>query len=191
MDILKRKVLLGGLIGILVIVILFVVFLYRPHITRNTAVEKEISSLRKQIKENEEMTKDISRLRAQVVALEEDQRVFMSKVIPRTEMLAKVRQLVKMSEGYNLTFIEIKPPGLDTIIQVDKPDAPLKSIPFLLTVQGRYLNIARYIESLLDFPYFLRTPEIEVISRDDLRPNVEVRLLINIYVSSLVVKTGM
>ncbi|MBS4015441.1 MAG: type 4a pilus biogenesis protein PilO [Candidatus Latescibacteria bacterium] len=190
MEILKRKVLLGGLIGIVIIAIIFIIFLYRPILLKNKETDKEINTLRKKIKENEEMAKDISRLREQVIALENQQRDFMSKVIPRNEMLAVVRQLVNLSEGYNLAFTEIKPPGLDTVIQVDNPDSPLKPVPFLLTIQGRYLDIARYLESLLEFPYFLRTPEVEIISRDDIRPLVEVRVLINIYVSSLVVKTS-
>jgi Tfp pilus assembly protein PilO len=188
MDILKRKVFLGGLIGIVVIIIIFIIFLYHPIISSNRETEKEISSLRKKIKENEEMAKDISRLREQVINLEESQQDFMARVIPRSEMLAVVRQLVELSAGYNLVFTEIKPPALDTVIQADNSDSPLKPVPFILTIQGRYLDIARYVESLLDFPYFLRTPEIEVTSRDDIRPSVEVRLLINLYVSSLVLK---
>lgn len=190
MEILKRKVLLGGIIGIIVIIVLAIIFLYRPHIVTNRTVQKEIVDLRKKIKENEEMAKDISRLRDEVRVLEEEQRSFMSKVVPRSEMLSVVRQLVQLSDGYNLIFTEIKPPGLDTVLQVENSESPLKPVPFLLTVQGRYLDMARYLESLQSFPYFLRTPEIEITSRDDLKPMVEARLLINLYVSSLVVKTG-
>ncbi len=191
MEILKRKFLFGGIIGLVVVAIIFVIFLYRPHLVRNKAIEKEITALRKEIRENEQMAKDIPRLQAQVNELEQAQRDFMSHVVPRSEMLAVVRQLVTLSEGYNLTFTEIRPPGLDTVIQPDNSDSPLKPVPFILTVQGRYLDISRYLESLLKFPYFLRTPEIEITSRTDLQPMVEARLLINLYVSSLVVKSSM
>lgn len=190
MGILQRKVLFGGLIALIVIIIVFVVFLYRPIMIKNRKIDKEIVELKKKIKENEEMAQDISRLRQTVAELEQKQQAFMMRIVPRKEMLATVRQLVDLSDGYNLVFSEIKPPGLDTILESDKPTAPIKPIPFLLTIQGRYIDIARYIESLTDFPYFLRTPEIEIIGREDLRPNVEARLLINLYVSSLVIKSS-
>lgn len=186
MELLKRRVLFGGLIGLLLIVIIFAVFLYRPKIIRNAAVNKEVANLHKQVKENEAMAKDLGKLRMQVANLEESERSFMAKVAPRSEILSIIRQLVILGQPYHLVFTEIKPPGLDTLMQSDKPDHPLAPIPFLITIQGRYLDIAQYIESLKEFPYFLRTPEIEITNKDEISPNIEAQILVNIYASSLV-----
>jgi len=186
MELLQRKILLGGLIGLLVIIIIFGVFLYRPKIVRSRAVDTEVANLRKQVKENEAMARNLDNLREQVVNLEESQRAFMAKVAPRNEMLSIVRQLVTLAEPYHLIFSEIRPPGLDTLMRSDNQDRPLQPIPFLITIQGRYLDIAQYIENLKEFPYFVRTPEIEVIAKEEIRPVIEIQLLINIYGSSLV-----
>lgn len=186
MEILKRRVLFGGLVVLLIIVIIFVVFLYRPKIVKRQMIEKEVASLRKQVAENEAMARDIEKLRAQVENLEEAQREFMSKVAPRSDLLDIVRKTVTLAQPYNLTFTEMQPPGLDTLLHTENPEKPLQPVPFVLTFQGRYLDIARFIESLKDFPYFLRTPEIEITAKEELKPVVEVRLLINIYASSLV-----
>lgn len=187
MEFLQRKVLLGGIIGLIVISLIFVFFLYIPKIRHTSKVGDEINSLRRQIKENEAMAKDLGKLRAQVEKLENDQREFMAKVIPRSEMLSVVRELVNLGEPYQLIFSEIQPPGLDTVIRVDNPDSPLQPAPFIFTVQGKYLDIAQYLESLKDFPYFIRIPEIEIIGKDEIRPMIEARILVNLYVSSLVV----
>jgi Tfp pilus assembly protein PilO len=186
MELLKRRVLFGGLIGILIVIIIFVVFLYRPKIIRSANVAKEVASLRKQVKENEAMARDLVKMRTQVADLEDAERFFMSKVAPRSDILTIVRQLIILGQPYHLVFTGIQPPGLDTLMQIDKTDRPLAPIPFIITVQGRYLDIAQYIESLKEFPYFLRTPEIEITSKDEIRPNIETRILINIYASSLV-----
>ena len=186
MELLKRRVLLGGLIGLLVIIIIFIFFLYRPKIISSRVVATQAASLKKQVKENEAMARDLDKLRAQVVSLEESQREFMAKVAPRSDILSVVRQLVTLAAPYNLTFTEMQPPGLDTLMRTEDSDRPLQPVPFLLTFQGRYLDIARFIESLKDFPYFIRTPEIEVNAKEELRPVLEARLLINIYASSLV-----
>ena len=39
--------------------------------------------------------------------------------------------------------------------------------------------IGRYVESLDRFPYFVRVPDFEVTAREDIRPEVEVKLLVN------------
>jgi Tfp pilus assembly protein PilO len=189
MEILKRRVLFGGLIGLLIVIIFFVVFLYRPKMVKRQMVDKEVSTLRKQVAENEAMARDIDKLRDQVTALEESQQEFMSKVAPRSDILTVVREMVNLAQPYNLTFTEMQPPGLDTLLRTENPDRPLQPVPFMLIFQGKYLDIARFIESLKDFPYFIRTPEIDLTARDDIRPIIEVRLLINIYASSLVSAT--
>jgi Tfp pilus assembly protein PilO len=186
MELLQRKVILGGIIGLFVLIIIFVVFLYIPNINKMSKIDTEVNGLRKQIAENEAMAKDLGKLRNQIAGLEESQREFMARIVPRAEILTVVRQLVQQGDPYHLTFTEVRPPGLDTVMQSDNADSPIKPVPFQMTIQGRYLDIAQYIESLDAFPYFLRTPEIEVIGREDIRPVVETKVLINLFASSLV-----
>lgn len=182
---LQRKVLFGGIIGLVVIALICIVFLYIPHFRRSAKIESEIAGLRKQIKENEAMARDLTKLRAQIINLENSQKDFMMKVVPRNQILDMVHQLVKLGEPYKIQFNEIQPPGLDTMIRPDNADSPVKPIPFIFTVQGKYIDIAQYIESLNNFPYFLRAYEIEIITKEEIKPMVEVKLLINLYTSSL------
>ena len=58
-------------------------------------------------------------------------------------------------------------------------------MPFLVTVQGRYIDIGQYVESLDKYPYFVRVPDFEVTAREDIRPEVEAKLLVNVVASSL------
>lgn len=186
MAILQRKVLLIGSVLLVVIVIFFVMFLYRPHFARRAKIEEQISELKKQLKEYEAMAKDIDRLRKQVANLEDARAEFMSKIAPRSELLTTVRQLIKLAEPHQIVFVEIHPPGLETLNYTERPEAPVSPVPFTITVQGRYVEIGRFLEKLSNFPYYLRTPELEIIGKDDIRPMVEAKILLNIYASSLI-----
>ncbi|MEN9979754.1 MAG: type 4a pilus biogenesis protein PilO, partial [candidate division WOR-3 bacterium] len=61
----------------------------------------------------------------------------------------------------------------------------VRPVPFMVTVQGRYLDIGRFVEGLGDYPYFVRVPDFDFSAREDIRPEVEAKLLVNIYASSL------
>lgn len=186
MEILQRRVLIIGSAILIVIIIFFVVFLYRPQFAQRAKIEEQVSELKKQLKEYEAMVKDIDRLRKQVISLEDARTEFMSKVAPRAELLTIVRQLIKLAEPHQLVFVEIHPPGLDTLNYNERPDAPVSPVPFIITVQGRYIEIGRFLEKLKDFPYYIRTPEFEIIGKDEIRPMVEAKILVNLYASSLI-----
>ena len=48
-------------------------------------------------------------------------------------------------------------------------------------MRGRYLDIGHFVENLDKFRYFVRVPEFDIEGKDEIRPFVEARLLINIY----------
>jgi Tfp pilus assembly protein PilO len=189
MEILQRRVLLGGIVGLVIILLVSIFFVFIPKTRAMKKIDVEISGLRKQIKENEAKAKDIPKLEARIGQLDAQQKEFMSKVIPRAEMLAIVQKLIKLGEPYHLTYTEIQPPGLDTVLRVDKPESPIQPIPFVFTVQARFVDVAQYLRSLKDFPYYLRTPEMEIIGKDEIRPRIEAKILFNLYVSSLVAES--
>lgn len=185
MGIIQRKILFGGIIVLILLVILSVIFLYQPKIQARAKIQAEANSLRKQIAEMKEMVKGIGTLRRQISQLEEQNVELMSHVAPRDQLLTLLRELAKIAERYNLSFLEIKPPGLDTMLQSETPEKPIRPVPFQIVLQGRYLDIGAYLENLNRFPYFVKVPEFELTGKDELRPAVEARLLLNIYASSL------
>ncbi|MEO0092805.1 MAG: type 4a pilus biogenesis protein PilO [candidate division WOR-3 bacterium] len=185
MNILQRKILFGGIAGLILLAILAVVFLYQPKIRARVKIQAEAESLRRQIKEMKEMVKGIGTLRRQISQLEEQNIELFSHVAPREQLLTLLRELAKIAERYNITFLEIRPPGLDTMLQSETPDRPIRPVPFQIVLQGRYLDIGAYIESLNRFPYFVKVPEFELTGKDEIRPAIEARILLNIYTSSL------
>lgn len=185
MAILQRKILFGGVLAIILLVILSVLFLYQPKIQARIKIQTEINDLRKQINDMKEQVKGIASLRRQIVQLESQNAELMSHIAPRDQLLTLLRQLAKISERHNITFLEIRPPGLDTMLQAETSDKPIRPVPFQLVVQGRYLDIGAYIDNLRQFPYFVKVPEFEITGKEEIRPAIEARLLINIYTSSL------
>jgi len=185
MALLERRVLLIGLIAYVLLAILAWFALYQPRLQSRQRYAAQVVELQKQLDETRARVKGIGHLRERVAELQEANAAFIARVMPRAQMLTMLRRLADEAATRKVRFLEIAPPGLDTLIQQESPETPLRSVPFLITVQGRYLDVGSYVESLGSFPYFVRVPDFEVNAREDIRPEVEVKLLVNLYVSSL------
>jgi Tfp pilus assembly protein PilO len=185
MALLERRVLVIGLVVYALLAIAAWFLLYQPRLQARQRLAAQCVDLQKQLDETRARVKGIGRLRQRVADLQEASAAFVARVVPRTEMLLMLRRLANEAAAAKVRFLEIAPPGLDTLLQEETPQSPLRSVPFLITVQGRYLDIGRYVENLKGFPYFVRVPDFEVNAREDIRPEVEAKLLVNLYASSL------
>lgn len=184
-SLLERRVLLIALAAYVVLAVLAVVFLYQPQLSKRQRNAATVAELQKQLDETRARVKQIGRLRARVEELEAQDVAFRSHVVPRSQMLSTLKDLAQKATDAKVRFLEIQPPGLDTLLEEETQNTPLRSVPFMVTVQGRYIDIGLYVESLNSYPYFLRVPAFEVVSRDDIRPEVEAKLQLNLYASSL------
>lgn len=182
---LERRILVAALVVYLLLAVFAVVVLYRPRLAARQRNAAQVAELRKQLAETQARVKEIGRLRARVAELEAANAAFAARVIPRSQMLSMLRELAALANNNRVRFLQISPPGLDTLLQQESSSEPLRSVPFMVTVQGRYLDVGRYVEGLDRFPYFVRVPDFEVSAREDIRPEVEVKLLFNLYASSL------
>ncbi len=185
MGLVERRILLVGLVICIVLGLFAWFVLYQPRLQSRQRSAAEAAKLSKELEETRERVKGIGRLRRQLGEFEEANVAFAARVIPRSEMLTMLRRLATLAQGKKVRFLEIIPPGLDTLLQKESSTVPLRGVPFYITVQGRYIDIGRYVESLDRFPYFVRVPDFEVAAREDIRPEVEVKLLVNLYASSL------
>ncbi len=185
MGILQRKILFGGIIVLIILIILSVLFLYQPKIQARVKIQTETNNLRNQINDMKEQVKGIGTLRKKITQLESQNAELMSHVAPRDQLLTLLRELAKLGEKHNISFLEIRPPGLDTMLQAETSESPIRPVPFQIVIQGRYIDIGTYIDNLKQFPYFVKTPEFEITGKDEIRPAIEARLLLNIYTSSL------
>ncbi len=184
-SLIERRVLLIGL-AVCVLLGIFAWFvLYQPRVQSQRRSSAEAAEVQKELDETRERVKQTPRLRQRVAELQEANAAFSARVMPRSEMLTMLRRLASIAAQYRVRFLEIAPPGLDTLLQEETSSNPLRSVPFYATVQGRYIDVGKYIESLDKFPYFVRVPDVEVAGREDLRPEVEMKLLVNLYASSL------
>jgi Tfp pilus assembly protein PilO len=185
MAILERRVLIIGL-AVCVLLAIFAVFaLYQPRLKARQSNAAQAASLQKQLDETRARVKGIGRLRERVAELQQTNAQFIARVAPRGQMLSMLRQLAQLAADRKVRFLEIAPPSLDSLLLQESPTAPLRSVPFLITVQGRYIDIGQYVESLDKFPYFVRVPDFEVNAREDIRPEVEAKLMVNLVASSL------
>jgi len=185
MAFLERRVLIIGLAVYIVLALLAVFLLYQPRLKARQENAAQAAQLQKQLDDTRARVQGIGKLRERVAELQQANAQFIARVVPRSQMLSMLRQLAQMAEDRKVRFLEIAPPSLDTLLQQESPTTPLRTVPFTVTVQGRYVDIGQYVESLDKFPYFVRVPDFEVNAREDIRPEVEAKLLVNLVASSL------
>ena len=185
MAFLERRVLIIGLAAYVVLALLAVFLLYRPSLQARQRNAAQSAQLQKQLDDTRARVQGIGQLRQRLAELQQANAQFVARVVPRSQMLSMLRQLAQMGADRKVRFLEIAPPSLDTLLQQESPTTPLRSVPFMVTVQGRYIDIGQYVESLDKFPYFVRVPDFEVNGREDIRPEVEAKLLVNLVASSL------
>ncbi len=185
MALLERRVLIIGLAIYLVLGIIAVFLLYQPRLKTRQENAAQAAQLQRQLDETRERVKGIGRLRERAAELQQANVQFIARVVPRSQMLSMLRQLAQMAADRKVRFLEIAPPSLDSLLQQESPAAPLRTVPFTVTVQGRYVDVGQYVESLDKFPYFVRVPDFEVSAREDIRPEIEAKLLVNLVASSL------
>ncbi|MCX6840715.1 MAG: type 4a pilus biogenesis protein PilO [candidate division WOR-3 bacterium] len=185
MALLERRVLIIGLAVYVVLAVFAVFVLYQPRLKARQQNAAQAAQLQKQLDDTRARVKGIGQLRAHVAELQQSNAQFIARVVPRGQMLSMLRQLAQLAADRKVRFLEIAPPSLDSLLLQESPTAPLRSVPFMVTVQGRYIDIGQYVESLDKFPYFVRVPDFEVTAREDIRPEVEAKLLVNLVASSL------
>ena len=185
MALLERRVLIIGLAAYVVLAIFAVFVLYQPRLKARQQNAAQAAQLQKQLDDTRARVKGIGQLRAHVAELQQSNAQFIARVVPRAQMLSILRRLAQLAIERKVRFLEIAPPSLDSLLLQESPTAPLRSVPFMVTVQGRYIDIGQYVESLDKFPYFVRVPDFEVTAREDIRPEVEAKLLVNLVASSL------
>jgi Tfp pilus assembly protein PilO len=185
MAFLERRVLIIGLAVYIVLALLAVFLLYQPRLKARQENAAQAAQLQKQLDDTRARVQGIGKLRERVAELQQANAQFIARVVPRSQMLSMLRQLAQMAADRKVRFLEIAPPSLDTLLQQESPTTPLRTVPFTVTVQGRYVDIGQYVESLDKFPYFVRVPDFEVNAREDIRPEVEAKLLVNLVASSL------
>ena len=181
----ERRVLMIGLIVLAGLTVLAVIFLYMPNMATRNRNLSEVAKLDKEIKDLKAMAAGIEQLRQKVVESEKQVAEFNARVARYDSLYYLIHEICDDArKTYHLDFTEIKPPSKDTLLLVGVT-APLVGIPYQLTVRGRYLDVGHFIESLDRFRYFVRVPELEIVGRDDIRPFIEARLLINLYATKM------
>jgi len=185
MALLERRILIIGLAVYVVLALLAVFLLYRPSLQARQRNAAQAAQLQKQLDDTRARVQGIGQLRVRMAELQQANAQFIARVVPRSQMLSMLRQLAQLAAERKVQFVEIDPPSLDTLLLQETPATPLRTVPFMVTVQGRYVDIGQYVESLDKFPYFVRVPDFEITAREDIRPEVEAKLLVNLVASSL------
>lgn len=185
MALFERRILLIGLAVYIVLALLAVFVLYQPRLKARQYNAAQAAQLQKQLDDTRARVKGIGQMRERLAELQQANAQFIARVVPRSQMLSMLRQLAQMAADRKVQFMEIDPPSLDTLMQQETSTTPLRTVPFMVTVQGRYVDIGQYVESLDKFPYFVRVPDFEINAREDIRPEVEAKLLVNLVASSM------
>jgi Tfp pilus assembly protein PilO len=154
-------------------IILFFVWLgvfYTPVTRDKKQLEKKWELLQNQIKSEvpesrlESMKTFVDSLFAYIDVREEH-------FYPVENLLDLGRSIDKIGKQYGLTLISISP-GYESLALIQKADEGVTELPLTLEFSGSFIQFAKFIESVPDFPYVMRINEVSLYKESEEQPTL-------------------
>jgi len=85
---------------------------------------------------------------------------------PVENLLDLGRSIDKIGKQYGLTLISISP-GYESLALIQKADEGVIELPLTLEFSGSFIQFAKFIESVPDFPYVMRINEVSLYKESE------------------------
>lgn len=105
--------------------------------------------------------KELEAVRILVDSLEKRIERGEKKFIPEENLLDFGREIEKILNNYNISLVSITPNYPSLAIFKDNTSAVVE-LPIRLEMRGRFLSFAKFLDSVPDLPFILRTTEVTI-----------------------------
>ena len=173
-----RNIFIGLLSFCLAALIAFYLFIYIPQEQEKTDINSELQATLKKFDKARFAMTELNKIQAELVNQEEELNRFNARFIDRSQLTRITIKIRNFTQKYNLKLVDFTP--LFNIYFADTSRAPIKALPFSVTVEGKFLDIGRYLENWERQDFFMIPDEIfvnELSSRTNvLKANITGRL---------------
>lgn len=161
------------------VVAAFQILIYNPKIDDRDQLKTTIKETVNKFKKAKLAEKDLVNIQAKLANQEEKLELIKSKFIHKTELSDISRRMKQATSNHNLKLIDFTPAFQNYFSDTSK--APIKLLPFSITVSGKYLNIGRYIESWNDLEFYIISDNISVKKKNSKSNIVEADITGRLY----------
>jgi len=157
---LTRNIFIGLLSFCIVALITFYLFIYTPQEQEKTDINSELQATLNKFNKAKFAMTELNKIQAELVNQEEELNRFNSRFIARSQLTRITIKIRNFTAKYNLKLVDFTP--LFNIYFADTSRAPIRALPFSVTVEGKFLDIGKYLENWERQDFFMIPDEIFV-----------------------------
>jgi Tfp pilus assembly protein PilO len=168
----KRMQLILG-IGMLVAVLGFYIFVYRPSSHRMAELRQQLAAADIQISKNYAAARDLDSIKRDVVQLK--QQIANSRQLPAEQDLSSfIREIAGMAQNARVEKFRCDP---QTLKQLEL----CSELPITLRFAGPFMDVATFLRQAESLPRMMRTRTLSLKSRDGKSGIVDAELAVSVY----------
>lgn len=166
--------------GCVILIVGWFFLFYSPQNAKIKSVEKQMSDLQKEIDFVVGNLGGLDSLRKEVEALENELEVERKKIIS-TDMIVSVSESIRRKgEEFKLDIQDVEP-QVDVIFGENKSQDPVVKLPIKIGIVGQFFNFRDFLESFDDFPFLIKSGQLNIETDEIIYPNLEIQLTVYVF----------
>lgn len=176
----KEKKIFVVLVSILVLGFVSWYILINNSAERNLEnVNEELSTIVQKVKTAKRAKRNIDNVQDRYELIQKKLEKQKSKFIRRNELSRVTSRMDEMAKEHNLKLVDFAP-ALENYFAKDK-SAVIVTLPLVVTVEGNYIDIGRYLENWYKLPFYITTDEIELNRKKEKNTKLESKISAKLY----------
>lgn len=155
------------LIGIQTVILLLWYFLFNnPQNNELKEIENQVNLTFAKLKSAQKAQLDLSSIQQRLTQEQMDLENVRSKFLRKNELEKATSRTDALAKKYKLTLKEFSP-VLENYLASSDASQMIKGYPLVITVEGRYIDIGKFIDGWNDLPFYMIPEEIKLKRLDE------------------------
>jgi len=138
----------------------FQILIYNPKIDDRDQLKENIKQTASKFKDAKLAEKDLESIHFKLENEQENLEEIKDKFIIKNQLSDISLRMKEITSDYNLKLIDFTPAFQNYFSDTSK--APIKQLPFSITVSGKYLDIGKYLESWNQLEFYIIYKNISI-----------------------------
>ncbi len=138
--------------------VLWFTFLYQPNAVQLKQYQIKLSEINDKLRSVKKAEGDIESMEQRLADVKSELDVIKSRFVDRKNLTQVTEVIKKSSAEYDLKITDFTP-VLDSYFE-NEGNETVKALPIVITMEGRYLNIGRFLENWKNLKFYLIPKEV-------------------------------
>ena len=155
--------------------------LYKPKISRVQTLKDESNNVLLKLRSMRVTEVQVAALRSQVESLKTEIERTQRRVVPKDVLPDIVKSIQKKSEKHGLKFLSILPDYNSLMSKVDGVKSDVLKLTIHMKMQGDYVSLGNFIESLASSPFYISVGEMTLSYSTKIYPQLDIVIDTQVY----------